>query len=796
MKKFLSIILTICLFVTAFPLGLFNIIARAETTTYTESFYTYTVLFDANGGNNAPTAQTKIKGVSLTVTSSTPTRTGYKFRGWATTPDGVVVYKAGDEYIEDKDITLYAKWIENCATCFGKGFVKQLDTCPSCEGDGIVLEKAPCGCGGGKNCSTCGGKGWVNIPVECFDCEEGYYYKNITCDSCGGKGVTKELELIIITESPKKIIYSESEQSLTVTGGKITIYFTDDSTEVKPLTASMISGFDNTLSGPQNLIITYGEKTTTYETKVKLVQTLIPLKPTISSFTDTIVTLIAIEGCEYSRDGINWQISNVFNNLYPATSYIFYQRYAENDTYSYGEKSIGTSITTDKSKQTLIPDAPTVQSFTENSITLNSVDGCEYSKDGINWQTSNVFSGLSCGTEYNFYQRYKETTTTYVGKSSKSLVTRTDKGLQTAPSKPTLSSKTHNSITLKPISGYEYSRDGINWQLSNVFKGLVPETNYMFYQRKAESDRYYVSPSSIYLTVKTSEAPECVLNSLLHQYNNTCDTECNICGGVREVTHNYKWIVDKLNNCGVDGIKHEECSICYTKRNEGTFVLATGKHTYSNSCDTTCNVCKATRTITHVYKTTTTKATTSSNGKIVKKCNLCSKVFTTTIKYVKTFKLSTTSYTYNGKEKKPSVKVYDAAGKLISSSNYTIKYKDNKKVGKATVTVTFKGNYSGTKTLSFKINPKSTKVSKITAAKKSLKVKIKKQSTQTTGYQIQYSTSSKFKSAKTKTTKSISYTIKSLKAKKTYYVRVRTYKSINGKKYYSGWSTAVKKKTK
>ena len=66
------------------------------------------------------------------------------------------------------------------------------------------------------------------------------------------------------------------------------------------------------------------------------------------------------------------------------------------------------------------------------------------------------------------------------------------------------------------------------------------------------------------------------------------------------------------------------------------------------------------------------------------------------------------------------------------------------------------------------------------------------------GYQIQYSTSKKFaKGNKTKTiskNKTTSYTIKKLKKKKTYYVRIRTYKKVSGKTYYSGWSS-VKKAT-
>lgn len=233
--------------------------------------------------------------------------------------------------------------------------------------------------------------------------------------------------------------------------------------------------------------------------------------------------------------------------------------------------------------------------------------------------------------------------------------------------------------------------------------------------------------------------------------------------------------------------------------NTNLYAVWSGKHTYTNTCDTICNACNEKRTIKHTYKIIkATKATVLKKGNIVKKCNVCNKVTNVAIYYPKSIKLSRTEYTYDGKTNKPSVKIYDSKGnKLEYGKDYTYsRPKSSKKVGKYTIKVTFKGNYSGTKNLYYEINPKGTKVSSVSAAKKNLKVKIKKQSTQTTGYQIQYSTSSKFKSAKTKTTKSISYTIKSLKAKKTYYVRVRTYKSINGKKYYSGWSTAVKKKTK
>lgn len=287
-----------------------------------------------------------------------------------------------------------------------------------------------------------------------------------------------------------------------------------------------------------------------------------------------------------------------------------------------------------------------------------------------------------------------------------------------------------------------------------------------------------------------------------HLYDNECDSDCNLCGASRIISHNYEWIIDGAENCGVNGVKHEECNVCHTKRNENTIISATGNHTYDNACDTTCNVCKATRIITHAYKTTTNKATLSKNGSIVKKCTVCGKMAsTTTIKYAKTFKLSTTDYTYNGKVKMPGVTVKDSAGRFLKkNTDYTVTYASGRKnVGKYKVTVTFKGNYSGYKNLYFTINPVKTTVKSLTEGKKSLKVNITKKSTQITGYQIQYSTNKYFKSAKSKTLtsyKTTSTTLSSLFAKKTYYVRVRTYKTVSGVKYYSGWSTTKYKKTK
>ncbi len=299
------------------------------------------------------------------------------------------------------------------------------------------------------------------------------------------------------------------------------------------------------------------------------------------------------------------------------------------------------------------------------------------------------------------------------------------------PEKPVCDFVTSTSVTLSKVEGCEYSIDGISWQLSNIFKNLSPGTTYTFYQR-------FISENN-----------------------------------------------DSIN----------EISPCLT-------VTTLAGHKYSNSCDKTCNICGNERIITHKYKTTTTKATLSKNGSIVKKCIVCGYVSSkSTIKYVKTIKLSASSYTYNGKTKTPTVTVKDSADKTLKkNTHYTVTYSSGRKnVGTYKVTIKMKGNYSGTKTLTFKINPVKTIVSKLTAGKKSLKVYIAKKSTQVTGYQIQYSTSKTFKNAKTKVVpsyKTTSAALSKLSAKKTYYVRVRTYKTVSGKKYYSSWSSYKYKKTK
>jgi len=144
---------------------------------------------------------------------------------------------------------------------------------------------------------------------------------------------------------------------------------------------------------------------------------------------------------------------------------------------------------------------------------------------------------------------------------------------------------------------------------------------------------------------------------------------------------------------------------------------------------------------------------------------------------------------------------YKSSNTKVATVNSTGKV-TIKGVGTAKITASaVAGKNYNTKSASYtlKVNPKGVSISKVTARSKGFAVKWTKQKTQTTGYQIQYSISSKFAGAKTvpvgKNT-TVAKTVSKLKAEKKYYVRIRTYKTVSGKKYYSSWSKAKTVTTK
>lgn len=157
------------------------------------------------------------------------------------------------------------------------------------------------------------------------------------------------------------------------------------------------------------------------------------------------------------------------------------------------------------------------------------------------------------------------------------------------------------------------------------------------------------------------------------------------------------------------------------------------------------------------------------------------------------------SVTYTGKALKPKVKVYFGTKKLTSGKNYTVTYKKNKAIGKASIVIQGKGNFTGKKTVTFDIGVAAPKISSISSKNNKIQLEWSEQQ-QAAGYEIQYSTDKTFqtkvkKKAISSSTK-LSFQSGKLKKGSKYYVRMRSYTKVSGKKVYGGYSTVKSVKIK
>ena len=182
---------------------------------------------------------------------------------------------------------------------------------------------------------------------------------------------------------------------------------------------------------------------------------------------------------------------------------------------------------------------------------------------------------------------------------------------------------------------------------------------------------------------------------------------------------------------------------------------------------------------------------------------------------ISSVKLKASSMVYSGKNRTQTPTVTAKVNgqtveltkgtKTSDTGDYYLTFSNNLNVGTAKMVVTGKGNYTGTITKTFKINPKGTTFSSLTGASKALTIKWNKVTTKMskgyiTGYQIQIATDKNFtQNKKTYTVKGYNMSGKKLtglKSKKTYYVRIRTYKTVSSVNYYSSWSSVRGIKTK
>lgn len=166
--------------------------------------------------------------------------------------------------------------------------------------------------------------------------------------------------------------------------------------------------------------------------------------------------------------------------------------------------------------------------------------------------------------------------------------------------------------------------------------------------------------------------------------------------------------------CSVCGYSVTKTGTITSKTTKAATCAAKGTKTYTATVTFKDTVYKSTKTKSLAVKahtpasswTVTEKATTTASGTKIKKCTVCSAtVSTSTISKISSVKLSKTEYEYTGSNVTDSVVIKDSKGNTLKNgTDYSLSYPGGRKEpGSRTVKVTFKGQYSGTKTLSFKI---------------------------------------------------------------------------------------------
>lgn len=185
-----------------------------------------------------------------------------------------------------------------------------------------------------------------------------------------------------------------------------------------------------------------------------------------------------------------------------------------------------------------------------------TLDSLDQPPPGIDLENDGDLSGMpaTAGT-YSFPVR----ATNAGGSDAYTATIQVDKGSQDAPDAPFLSSKTSTTVTLVSWSVMEYSKDGTTWQSSNVFPGLMPNTEYTFYMRLAETADYNPSPASAGTAITTAKAT--LWGSLgiagAIKYGNTLFA--NVAGlttipsGVDMGTLSYTWLRNGVPISGVSG---------------------------------------------------------------------------------------------------------------------------------------------------------------------------------------------------------------------------------------------------
>ena len=317
-------------------------------------------------------------------------------------------------------------------------------------------------------------------------------------------------------------------------------------------------------------------------------------------------------------------------------------------------------------------------------------------------------------------------------------------------------------------------------------------------------------------------------------YPATCTTagktdgsHCSVCNTVIKVQtviyatghKSSGWIVDKAASIGVKGSKHKECTVCKKvletaeipalsriSISKASVTLSTSTYAYDGKAKkpgvtvklngkTLKNGTDYTVSYSNNTKVGTAKVTITGKGNYT---GSVSKTFSIKNNFKKATVSGISTKAFTGKNITQSITVKYNGKALKNGTDYTVSYSNNKKIGTATVKIAGKGSYTGTITKTFKINPAKQEIQKLTAKSKAFFVDWAQKGS-ATGYEIQYATNSKFTSAKKVTitnNKTDKTTVSKLSGKKKYYVRVRSYTTVKGTKYYGAWSASKSVTTK
>ena len=279
------------------------------------------------------------------------------------------------------------------------------------------------------------------------------------------------------------------------------------------------------------------------------------------------------------------------------------------------------------------------------------------------------------------------------------------------------------------------------------------------------------------------------------------------------------WIVDKAASIGVKGSKHKECTVCKKvletseipalsriSISKASVTLSTSTYAYDGKAKkpgvtvklngkTLKNGTDYTASYSNNTKVGTAKVTITGKGNYT---GSVSKTYSIKNNFKKATVSGISTKAFTGKNITQSITVKYNGKTLKNGTDYTVSYSNNKSIGTATVKIAGKGSYTGTITKTFKINPAKQEIQKLTAKSKAFFVDWAQKGS-ATGYEIQYATNSKFTSAKKVTItnkKTDKTTVSKLSGKKKYYVRVRSYTTVKGTKYYGAWSASKSVTTK